>query len=212
MPESQLTVAMLAGLEPDPILPGLSETERRKLVTTLRDEARKIPLLAPFDVGERLLGVLAKALQKPIAEVLADVWKQREEMRDAAAKSIVAHTSMAEVELYEHTISWAVHPTLKITVNGMSTTLRFDVKWKGGLEGAKIVIERAHITKFLAGKLTSTMNLELKSFPLMAPVKRTIDLPGQFKLPGGGINLSGITDVAAPASSSTSAEPVPLVK
>ena len=212
MPESQLTIAMLAGIEPDPILPGLSETERKKLVAALRDKARELPLLAPFDVGERVLGLLAKALQKPLAEVLADVWKQRQEMRDAAAKAIAARTSTAEVELYEHTISWAVHPTVKITVNQMSTTLKFDVKWKGGLEGAKIVIERAHITEFLTGKLTSTVNLEFKSVPLMAPVKRTIDLPGQFKLPGGGINLSGMADAIPAAPSSTSGESSRLVR
>jgi hypothetical protein len=212
MPESQLTIAMLAGLEPDPILPRLSETERKKLVAALRDKAREIPLLKPFDVGERVFGLLAKALQKPVAEVLGDVWKQRQEMRDAAAKSIAARTSTAEVELYEHTISWAVHPTVKITVNEMSATLRFDVKWKGGLEGAKIVIERAHITRFLTGKLTSTVTLEFKSFPLMAPVKHTIDLPGQLKLPGGGINLSGMTDAVVQVPSSPSGESSQLVR
>jgi len=212
MPESQLTIAVLAGLVPDPILPGLSEAERKKLVAALRDRARELPLLKPFDVGERVLGLLAKALQKPIAEVFADVWKQRQEMRDAAAKSVAAPTSMAEVELYEHTISWAVHPTVKITVNGMSATLKFDVKWKGGLEGAKIVIERAHITKFLTGRLTSTVNLEYKSFPLMAPVKRKIDLPGQFKLPAGGINLSGMPDAVAQALPSPPDEPSRLMR
>jgi len=212
MAESQLTIAVLAGLEPDPIVPALSESERQKLVTALRDRARELPLLKPFDVGERVLGLLTKALHKPVAEVIADVWKQRQEMRDAAAKSIAARASVAEVELYEHTISWAVHPTIKVTVNQMSVPLRFDVKWKGGLEGAKIVIERAHITKFLTGKLTSTVSLEYNAFPLMAPIKRTIDLPGQFKLPGGGINLSGMTDAVAPAPSPTSDESSPIVR
>jgi hypothetical protein len=200
MAESQLTIAVLAGLEVDPVHPGLSAAERKKLVATLRDKAREVPLLKPFDLGERLLGVITDALRKPLAGVLEEVWKQRKEMRDAAAKTSADHGSTAEVELYEHTITWAVHPTVTITVNKMSKTLKFDVGVKLALAAAKIAIERAHITRFLSGTLTSTVDLKYGDFALMAPYKRTIDLPGEFVLPGGGINLSGISDthLAAP--------------
>ena len=194
MAESQLTIAVLAGLEVDPVHPGLSAAERQKLIATLRDKAREVPLLKPFDLGERLLGVITDALRKPLASVLEEVWKQRKEMRDAAAKTSADHGSTAEVELFEHTITWAVHPTVTITVNKMSKTLKFDVGVKLALEAAKIVIERAHITRFLSGTLTSTVDLKYGDFALMAPYKRTIDLPGEFVLPGGGINLSGISD------------------
>jgi hypothetical protein len=194
MAESQLTIAVLAGLEVDPVHPGLSAAERQKLVATLRDKARELPLLKPFDLGERLLGVITDALRKPLAGVLEEVWKQRKEMRDAAEKTSLDHGSTAEVELFEHTITWAVHPTVTITVNKMSKTLKFDVGVKLVLEAAKIVIERAHITRFLSGTLASTVDLKYGEFALMAPYKRTIDLPGQFVLPGGGINLSGISD------------------
>jgi hypothetical protein len=200
MAESQLTIAVLAGLEVDPVHPGLSAAERKKLVATLRDKAREVPLLKPFDLGERLLGVITDALRKPLAGVLEEVWKQRKEMRDAAAKTSADHGSTAEVDLYEHTITWAVHPTVTITVNKMSKTLKFDVGVKLALAAAKIAIERAHITRFLSGTLTSTVDLKYGDFALMAPYKRTIDLPGEFVLPGGGINLSGISDthLAAP--------------
>jgi hypothetical protein len=200
MAESQLTIAVLAGLEVDPVHPGLSAAERKKLVATLRDKAREVPLLKPFDLGERLLGVITDALRKPLAGVLEEVWKQRKEMREAAAKTSSDHGSTAEVELYEHTITWAVHPTVTITVNKMSKTLKFDVGVKLALAAAKIAIERAHITRFLSGTLTSTVDLKYGDFALMAPYKRTIDLPGEFVLPGGGINLSGISDthLAAP--------------
>lgn len=200
MAESQLTIAVLAGLEVDPVHPGLSAAERQKLIATLRDKAREVPLLKPFDLGERLLGVITDALRKPLASVLEEVWKQRKEMRDAAAKTIADHGSTAEVELFEHTITWAVHPTVTITVNKMSKTLKFDVGVKLALEAAKIVIERAHITRFLSGTLTSTVDLKYGDFALMAPYKRTIDLPGEFVLPGGGINLSGISDTHLAAS------------
>jgi hypothetical protein len=200
MAESQLTIAVLAGLEVDPVHPGLSAAERKKLVATLRDKAREVPLLKPFDLGDRLLGVITDALRKPLAGVLEEVWKQRKEMREAAAKTSADHGSTAEVELYEHTITWAVHPTVTITVNKMSKTLKFDVGVKLALAAAKIAIERAHITRFLSGTLTSTVDLKYGDFALMAPYKRTIDLPGEFVLPGGGINLSGISDthLAAP--------------
>jgi hypothetical protein len=200
MAESQLTIAVLAGLEVDPVHPGLSAAERQKLVATLRDKAREVPLLKPFDLGERLLGVITGALRKPLAGVLEEVWKQRKEMRDAAAKTSSNHGSTAEVELFEHTITWAVHPTVTITVNKMSKTLKFDVGVKLALEAAKIVIERAHITRFLSGTLTSTVDLKYGDFALMAPYKRTIDLPGEFVLPGGGINLSGISDTHVAAA------------
>jgi hypothetical protein len=200
MAESQLTIAALAGLEVDPVHPGLSAADRKKLVSTLRDKAREVPMLKPFDLGERLLGVITDALRKPLAGVLEEVWKQRKEMRDAAAKTSADHGSTAEVELYEHTITWAVHPTVTITVNKMSKTLKFDVGVKLALEAAKIAIERAHITRFLSGTLTSTVDLKYGDFALMAPYKRTIDLPGEFVLPGGGINLSGISDTHVAAA------------
>jgi hypothetical protein len=201
MAESQLTIAVLAGLEVDPLVPGLSAAERQKLVATLRDKARELPLLKPFDLGERLLGVITDALRKPLAGVLEAVWKQRKEMRDAAAKTTVAHGSTSEVELFEHTITWAIHPTVTITVNKVSKTLKFDVEVKLALEAAKIVIERAHITQFLSGTLTSTVNLKYGAVPLMSPLQRTIDLPGQLVLPGGGINLSATK--SEPATSQT---------
>jgi hypothetical protein len=206
MAESQLTIAALAGLEVDPVHPGLSAADRKKLVSTLRDKAREVPMLKPFDLGERLLGVITDALRKPLAGVLEEVWKQRKEMRDAAAKTSADHGSTAEVELYEHTITWAVHPTVTITVNKMSKTLKFDVGVKLALAAAKIAIERAHITRFLSGTLTSTVDLKYGDFALMAPYKRTIDLPGEFVLPGGGINLSGISDthLAAPQPGASS--------
>jgi len=191
MAESQLTIAVLAGLAVEQLRPGLSAAERQKLVATLRDKAREIPMLKPFDLGERLLGVITDALRKPLAGVLEEVWKQRKEMRDAAAKTSLGHGSTADVELFEHTITWAVHPTVKITVNKVSKTLKFDVEVKLALQAAKIVIERAHITRFLTGTLESTVNLKYGEFPLMAPLKRTIDLPGELVLPSGGIDLGG---------------------
>jgi hypothetical protein len=93
-----------------------------------------------------------------------------------------------------------------ITVNKMSKTLKFDVGVKLALAAAKIAIERAHITRFLSGTLTSTVDLKYGEFALMAPYKRTVDLPGEFVLPGGGINLSGISDthLAAPQPGASS--------
>src|SRR5690349_19177484 len=151
MAESQLTIAVLAGLEADPLFPGLSAAERQKLVTTLRDKAREVPLLKPLDLGERLLGVITGALRKPLAGALEEVWQQRKEMRDAAAKTGLGDRSAAEMEFFEHAISWAVHPTVRDSINRVGTTLKFDIGDKLALEAAKIEIERAHITRFLSG-------------------------------------------------------------
>jgi hypothetical protein len=198
MAERELTISALAGLEVDPLPVPLSKEEREKLVADIRDRTREIALLEPLDLGEQLLGKITEALREPLAGVLQAVWKQRKEMRDAAANTLGGHGSTSEVELFEHTIHWGVHPTVRVTVNKLTATLKFDAGIKLELKAAKIVIERAHITRFLAGTLKSTIQFKYKAFPLGTPVERTIDLPGQFELPHGGINLSGITDAQLP--------------
>ena len=88
MPERELTIAAVTGLEADPIHTGLSAAEREKLAASLNEKARELPLLAPLDLGERLLGAVADSLKTPVAGVLEEVWKQRKEMRDAAGKTL----------------------------------------------------------------------------------------------------------------------------
>ncbi|HSQ32551.1 MAG TPA: hypothetical protein VLN49_22000 [Gemmatimonadaceae bacterium] len=202
MANGDVTIAVLAGLEVERPDFGLSAEDRRKLVETLREKARELPQLAPHDIGEELLGAIFKALKKPLAEVLEEVWKQRKEMRDAAGKTMDEKASSAEVELFSHTVEWALHPTVKVTINGMEVkpTLKFDAVVSLELEAVKIIIERAHITKFMSGTLTSTITLKYKSFPLMNPVERKVDLPGQLVLPRGGINLSGVSAAELPPS------------
>lgn len=199
MPERELTIAAVTGLETDAIHTGLTAAERQKLAASLNEKARELPLLAPLDLGERLLGAVADSLMKPVAGVLEEVWKQRKEMRDAAGKTLAEPAPSSEVELVEHTVDWGVHPTVKVTVNGASTTLKLDIMVKLKLDGAKLVIQRAHITRFLSGTLTSTMSIKFRDAEIASPYKGKIDLPGDFTLPHGGIDLSG-TSEARPAN------------
>jgi hypothetical protein len=200
MPERELTIAAVTGLDVDPIHTGLTSAERQKLAASLNEKVRELPLLAPLDLGERLLGVVADALKKPVAGVLEEVWKQRKEMRDAAGKTLGEPAPSSEVELVDHTVDWGVHPTVKVTVNGATATLKLDIIVKLTLDGAKLVIERAHITRFLSGKLTSAMSIKFRDAEIASPYRGTIDLPGEFTLPHGGIDLSG-TDDRAPSRS-----------
>ena len=198
MAEGELTIAVLAGLDVDH--PGLSAADRQKVIGTLRDKAREVALLKPMDLGERLLGVVAEALKKPVADVLEEVWKQRKEMRDAAGKTLGDHAPSSEVELFDHTVSWGAHPTVKVTVNGASATLALDVIVKLKLDGAKLVIESAHITRFLTGTLTSTVSIKFRDVEITTPYEGKLNLPGELTLPHGGINLSGTSNARPPAA------------
>ena len=95
-------------------------------------------------------------------------------------------------------MDWGVHPTVKVTVNGASTTLKLDIIVALKLDGAKLVIQRAHITRFLSGTLTSTMSIKFRDAEIASPYKGKIDLPGDLPLPHGGIDLSGTSDAAQP--------------
>ena len=190
MPESELTIAVLAGLEVDPVRTGISDAERKQLIATLSEKAREVTLLKPLDLGEHLLGAVTDSLKKPVAGVLEEVWKQRKEMRDAAGKTLSSPPRSSEVELFDHTVDWGVHPSVTVTFNGASTTLTLDVIAKLTLAGAKLVIERAHITRFLSGTLTSSVSIKFRDAEITTPYKGKIDLPGEFVLPNGGIDLS----------------------
>lgn len=200
MADGEVTMAVITGLAVDPIHTGLSAEERARFVTMLRDKAREVALLKPLDLGERLLGAATDALKKPVAEVLGEVWKQRKEMRDVADKTLGTPGKSAEVELFEHTLDWGVHPTVTVTVNSVSATLELHVMVKLKLEGAKLVIERARITRFLSGTVTSTLSIKFRDVEVTAPYKGKWDLPGQVVLPRGGINLSGVSSPASPVS------------
>src|SRR6266567_9280241 len=178
MTDPPLTLSLLAGLEADGSKYALSAEERANLVVALRLRAQEIRKLAPYDLGERLFGAVATSLRKPLANVLTEVWKQRKEMRDVAAKGDDSRDVEADVELFDHEITWAVHPTVKIQLNGADVgTLRFDVEIGLELEGLRLVIKNACITKVTSGKLSSTVDFKYKGFPLMAPRRNSVDLP-----------------------------------
>jgi hypothetical protein len=106
--------------------------------------------------------------------------------------SLIRRDVEGNVELYDHTISWALHPSVELRANGVKLcTMTFDCKATLKLEGVQLLIRNAWITQIKAGNLGSTISLEYKSVPLMPPCKKTVDLPKSFDLPGGGIRLGG---------------------
>jgi len=193
MPDTEITIAALAGL--DAKKSGLTDEDRAKLAERLAEEAHRFAALKPYDVGPRMLELLTDALRKPVAEALGEIWKQRKELREAAATGKDTSKVKADVDLVEHSATWTLKPsiTLKITSAPppvLTVTLELDVEVKFALHGVKMVIERAHITKFVSGKLKSTVEIKYKDFPLSAPYEKELDLPGELALPGGGIDLS----------------------
>src|ERR1051325_2596687 len=86
MTNEPITISLLAGLESTTSGAGLNPKEREELVASLRKTAHELSQLQRYDLGERLAGFLTESLRKPGADVLAEVWKQRKEMQDAAAK------------------------------------------------------------------------------------------------------------------------------
>ena len=189
-----LTLAVLCGIDDKVKGFPVTKEEREKLIKSMRERAA-FEGLSAFDIGERLLDFVGESLQEPVAGILGEVWSQRKELREIAAKGGKDKRDVeAKVELYDHTISYAIHPSVEVQVGGIKVgAMTFDATAKLKLEGIQLVIKNAWIIQVRAGLLTSTLSLEYKTIPLMAPCKKKIDLPIHLKLPGGGIRLGGDT-------------------
>ena len=195
MPDNAITIAVLAGLDADANKSGLTDEDRAKLAEKLSEEAHRFAALKPYDVGPRMLELLTDALRKPVAEALGEIWKQRKELREAAATGKDTSKVRADVDLVEHSATWTLKPSITLKITSApppvpTVTLELDVEVKFALHGVKMVIERAHITKFESGKLKSTVEIKYKDLPLTAPYEKELDLRGELVLPGGGIDLS----------------------
>jgi hypothetical protein len=187
---SDLNLAVLGGLEADSSGLPLSAADRDKLVKSFQEAAAR-ERLGAYDLGGRLLGFVGGSLRKPLAGVVGEIWKQRKELREAAEKKDKRDVE-GEVELFDHTISWTLHPSVELQANGVTLcTMIFDCKANLKLQGLKLVIRNSWITRINAGKLGSTITLEYKSIPLIPPCKQTIDLKKSWDLPNGGIRLGG---------------------
>src|SRR5258706_15912528 len=117
MIDTSPTLSWLAGVSVDASKSGVSHADREKLVAALRARAHEFPQLGPYDLGERLLGLLTESLRKPVASVLEEVWKQRKELREVAAGTR-GHATAADVEMIDHSMTWTLKPAVTMTVNG----------------------------------------------------------------------------------------------
>jgi hypothetical protein len=189
-----LTLSVLCGIEGQASGFPVTKEERDKLVQAMKERAA-FEGLSAFDIGERLLDFVGESLRKPVAGILEQVWSQRKELREIAAKGNDKRDVEAKVDLYPHTISYTLRPSVQLQVGGVDIgpTMTFDATAKLKLEGLQLVIKNAWIIQIRAGMLTSTLNLQYKGIPLMAPCKKQIDLPIHLKLPKGGIRLGGET-------------------
>jgi hypothetical protein len=79
-----------------------------------------------------------------------------------------------------------VHPTVPVTIDGARATLTLDVVAKLKLEGMKLVIELARITRILSGTVTSTLSITFRDVEVTvtALYRGKVDLLGQFVIPG----------------------------
>ena len=198
MPDEPLTLSMLGGLEAD--ASGLPTTpeEREKLLASMR-AAVATKGFSAFDISERLLGFVGKAARKPVAGIMGEVWRQRQELRDIAEKKKDKKDVEGSVELYDHSISYSLRPSVELHADGVKIgTMTFDFKANLRLQGVQLVMKNAWITRIKGGKLTSTVTLEYEKIPLMPPCKKTIDMKQSIVLPGGGIRLGGEETPPAP--------------
>ena len=142
-----------------------------------------------------MLELLTDALRQSVAEALGEIWKQRKELREAASKGTTADIEKADVSLFDHSATWTLKPSITIKVTNPppglpAFTIPLNVEVTFTLQNVQMEIERAHITKFMMGKLKSKVAIKYKEYPLSPPFEKTVDLPGELVLPGGGIDLS----------------------
>lgn len=190
MPQSELTLSVLCGLEPYGSLP-IDEADRAKVLKSIHDAMGRLHL-SVYDLDQRLLASIGGYLRKPVADILGEAWRQRKELREIAEKGEDGRDVEGEVELYNHSIKFGLKPTVTLLVNGEEIrTLTFHVDSELELKAIKLVIKNACITQIKAGKLKSSTTLKCEEFPLMAPCEKTLDLPLSMDLPGGGIRLGG---------------------
>jgi hypothetical protein len=190
MADAPLTISMLAGLEVE-AEGALSGAARSELMANLQKHAQELGTLSGQQVGERLFKFVAESLRQPLAKVLGELWKQRKELRDAAAKPGPGKDVEGEIELIKHTMTWKVHPSVQMKVDAIDVgTLVFDIIVELELSNVILEMKNACITRIKLGTLASKVDLKYKEFPLMAPVKKEFNLPGALVLPGGGLNLA----------------------
>jgi len=206
MSDRPLTLSMLGGLEAEASGLPASPADREELLQGLR-KAATFEGLATYDISERLLDFVGGSLQKPIASIMGEVWSQRKELREIAKKGKGKRDIESNVELCDHSMSCALHPSVELQVDGVTLgKLTFDVEANLKLQGVQLVIKNAQVTRIKAGKLISTFNLKCKTVPLMPPRKKTIDLPMSIDLRSGGIQLGAEPKAPAPTES-PAAEP-----
>ena len=189
----RLTLSMLAGLERE--TPGVpADSANRENLRESLQKAAAFDNLAAYALGERLRDFLCESLAQPVADILGEAWKQSAELQAMAEEQTVSEESDVEshVELYDHSITCAFHPSVELKANGVTVaTMTFDVNADLKLEAIQVVIRNACITRVKAGQLTSEVTLAYKDQPLMPPCETTVDLPLALELPGEGIRLAG---------------------
>ncbi len=189
MPENRLNLSVLCGLETDASGLPIRVGDRDKLLKSIHDAMTRSHL-GVYNLDQRLLKFVGESLRKPIADILGEAWRQRKELREIAEQGDDGRDVEGEVELYDHSIKFALHPSVQLRANGEEIcTLKFDVETDLKLQALKLEMRNACITQIKAGKLKSTTELKFKDLPLMAPCEKTIDLPLSMDLPGEGIPL-----------------------
>ena len=192
MSEPPLTISAIAGLEPEASGFPFSREEREAFSERLTALVREVPVLAPFDMGPRLLEFLRESLHTPLTDLIEEMWRQRKELADVTASGTAEKPVLGEVALHEHEMSLTLHPAAELFMDSVKVaTLAFDVETTLKLEAVHVVMRNAHITGFTAGRLTAAVTVEFKGLPVMPKKERTIDLSREFRLPHGGIPLVG---------------------
>jgi hypothetical protein len=103
---------------------------------------------------------------------------QFKELREIAEQGDDGRDVEGEIELYDHSIKFKLHPSAQLCANGKEIcTLKFDVETDLELQAIKLEMKNACVTQIKAGKLKSTTELKFNELPLMTPCEKTIDLP-----------------------------------
>lgn len=150
---------------------------------------RKPPLAVWTNVSRAVGRALQQALQVNITDVLVAGWNTYQSLLEYADPTKHPPQEVANVTLWEHTITSSHEPRVDLLVNGAQVaTIRFGVDLELQFESATLTIQGGKILEVKAGTCVAKGTLKCEGAVLAERSSAEIALPGRMTF-GEGIPI-----------------------